>query len=367
MDDDHLEVILDDEPELPKNDTLVITNEDLADVVEPAAHPGFHSPANAPYAPGSPGGAMQLPAKGASPVAQALGSALWQSVIAGAFGGFLAWAILEPLTNDNEISRSAGEMLLAMGLFGGGIGACVGTALGAVDGLFSQVYQKALIAGLLGLGIGFVGGFLGGVFGQCVYGALGGGHLTLPLQIFTRTIGWAAVGFFVGLGQGVAIRSKRKIINGLLGGLIGGAIGGFLFDPISTLVGGGAASRAIAITVLGACTGLAIGMVEEYTKQAWLLITGGPLAGKEFILYHSFTSVGSSPQCEITVPKDPGIQPRHYSIQTTTGGNELRAEAPTLLNGRPVNSARLRDGDQIQTGNTLYTYSERVQCANESG
>ncbi len=229
----------------------------------------------------------------------------------------------------------------------------------------SQVYRKALIAGLLGSGHRLRRRVLGGIFGQFLYAAIGGGNMRHGTQIIRRTIGWAAVGLFVGLGQGVAIRSQRKILNGLLGGLIGGAVGGFLFDPISLLVttlsgSSGAASRAVAITVMGACTGLAIGMVEEFTKQAWLRITGGPLIGKEFILYHALTTIGSSPQCEITVLKDPGIMPRHCVIQTTLGGNDLHAEAFTLLNGRPVQLARLRDGDQIQAGNTLLTYSERA-------
>ncbi len=66
MDDEHIEVILDDEPAPPKNDTLVITNADLADVDEQTVYPGFRSPADASMpGPGYPG-AWKPPAPGKS-------------------------------------------------------------------------------------------------------------------------------------------------------------------------------------------------------------------------------------------------------------------------------------------------------------
>ena len=213
--------------------------------------------------------------------------------------------------------------------------------------------------------------------GQFIYVTLLGdsGHLqNLNLtDIAARTIGWAAVGAFVGLGQGVAIRSTRKILQGLLGGVIGGAIGGFLFDFIGYAVAvvlgsansdlSGAASRAGAIIVLGVCTGAAIGMVEELAKQAWLRITQGPMAGKEFILYHASTSIGSSPKCEITIPKDTAMLPQHCVIQTSGRGYSISSvdpRSPAFVNGRPAPQSALHDGDAIQLGQTILLYSERV-------
>ncbi|MHB0935566.1 MAG: FHA domain-containing protein [Armatimonadota bacterium] len=371
-DNDRIEIDFDNEPEpapvapsRPADDRLVITADDLLAIPdEPAAPtvlPGL--PLGAAY-PGTPGAPYPLPAK-AAPMAQMLGSVLWQMVLAGAIGGFIAWLGIEPFTNDEEeFGRSIGSMLIEMGLFGGVIGGGIGLCLGAVEGLAGRVYEKAAIGGLLGLAIGFGGGFLGGIIGQIIYGVLGGGGgSNLIMQVIARTLGWGAIGLCVGLGQGIAIRSTRKILNGLLGGLIGGAVGGLLFDVIGMFLGGGEASRAIAITVLGACAGAAIGMVEELAKQAWLRVVQGPLAGKEFILYHTVTTVGSSPKCEITIPKDPSILPQHCAIRNTGRGYSLDSvdeRSPAVVNGRPVRQSDLRDGDQVQLGHTVVLYSERA-------
>lgn len=294
---------------------------------------------------------------------QLLGSLLWQTVLAGAIGGFLAWLCIEPFSNDSrDIGKDVGTILFEMGLFGAVIGGGIGVSLGAVEGIVGRVYEKAVIGGLLGLGIGVAGGFLGGIVGQIIYGVLGGVGGGIFGQIVARTVGWAAIGACVGLGQGAAIRSSRKVLNGLLGGMIGGAIGGLLFDPIGALFSNGNASRAVAITVLGACAGAAIGMVEELAKQAWLRITQGPLAGKEFILYHAATTLGSSPKCEITIPKDPQILPQHCIIHHTGHGSTLDSldeRSPAYVNGRPARRTVLRDGDQLQLGQTVLLYAER--------
>lgn len=376
-DNDRIEIDFDNEPEaLPPlcpvedDDRLVITGDDLLTLPdEPAAptvYPGLPPGATYPGTayPGAPGAPYPVTGK-AAPMAQMLGSVLWQMVLAGAIGGLIAWLGIEPFTNDvDNPGQGVGSMLFEMGLFGGVIGGGIGLCLGAVEGIVGRVYQKAVISGLLGVAIGFAGGFIGGILGQIIFGLLlSVGGMGFVGVVIARVLGWAAVGMCVGLGQGVAIRSTRKILNGLLGGLIGGAVGGLLFDFIGVIIGGGEASRAVAITVLGACAGAAIGMVEEMAKQAWLRIVQGPLAGKEFILYHAATTIGSSPKCEITIPKDPSILPQHCAIRTAGHGYSLDSmdeRSPAVVNGCPVRQAALRDGDQIQLGHTVLLYSERA-------
>jgi len=368
-DNDRIEISFDDEPEpappaAPSRETgddrLVITDDDLLDIPDepaPVVYPGLPAGMSYQETPTAP-----YPVKEkAAPVAQMLGSVLWQLALAGAAGGFLAWAITEPFFN--KISGS-NDLFISMGLFGAVIGGGIGMCLGAVEGIAGRVYEKALTGGLLGLAIGFAGGFIGGIVGQIIYSMLGGGSSGAFGQIIARTVGWAAVGVCVGLGQGVAIRSSRKVLNGLLGGMIGGAIGGFLFDVIGSLFSTGIASRAIAITVLGGCAGAAIGMVEELAKQAWLRVTQGPLAGKEFIIYNASTTLGSSPKCEITIPKDPGILPQHGVIYNTGRGctlDSVEERNPAFINGRPARQTTLRDGDRINIGQTVLLYGERAE------
>ena len=36
-----------------------------------------------------------------------------------------------------------------------------------------------------------------------------------------------------GIGQGIALRENKVLLNGLLGGVLGGLLGGLVFDPIN--------------------------------------------------------------------------------------------------------------------------------------
>ncbi len=239
----------------------------------------------------------------------------------------------------------------------------------------SRSLEKACWGGLLGLGIGGAGGFFGGVFGQAVYGALGGGQPTTAsgAQMLARSVGWALMGLCVGLGQGAWTRARRKMVNGMVGGFFGGLIGGLLFEPLGDLVAfaaqltggtvGGEVSRLVAIVVLGLACGAAIGLVEQARKEAWLRIVEGPLTGKQFIIYRSPTTIGSSPKCDITLARDKGVAPQHLSI-SQVGGHyalaDLGSPTGTRVNGQTVRSRTLRSGDRIGVGQTTMLYAERA-------
>ena len=117
-------------------------------------------------------------------------------------------------------------------------------------------------------------------------------------------------------------------------------------------------ARLIGLLVIGAGIGLAIGLVETLRRQAWLHIIGGGMAGKEFVLYESETKVGSSPKCEITLIKDPGIQPHHFIISAAPNGGRRTITAyqgcAVTINGTPIAQHELRDGDAIGVGATTH-------------
>jgi hypothetical protein len=241
-------------------------------------------------------------------------------------------------------------------------------AIGAVEGLTAANVRRTVQGAALGLGIGLVGGAFGGVFGQLLYGTFGGGNPDLPivLQIFVRSAGWGLIGICIGACLGLApallMRSTKKAVNGFIGGLLGGGIGGFLFDPIGLVVGSGELSRMVAMSVLGAAAGAAIGVVEEIRKEAWLVITAGPLTGKQFILYNPVTTIGRSPKADIMLVKEAGACDIHcrilrhdsrMTLEDLSGGN-------TFLGERPIAHAALRNGDVITIGSTQFTFYERV-------
>jgi hypothetical protein len=373
---------LDDEPLPPPSTgggggaagTLVITSDDLLEIDDsPPAAPGpaYPAPVGGGY-PAVPGGLPPVGKDAKGVGAGLVGSLLIQMLIAGAIGGLLAWAANEPRMGraDQPSPDTVAEVFLSTLTFFALAGGIIGLLLGAVEGVSSANWRKALLGGLTGMAIGAVGGAIAGVLGQAAYGFLGGRGDRLSLgQLLARSVGWSIAGLFIGLGQGASGRSVKKVVNGLCGGALGGFAGGLLFDPIGLLMSvvipgaPGLASRLIALVVIGAASGAAIGLIEELRKEAWLIIVGGPLTGKQFILYRRQTTIGSAPTCDIALLKDPAIAPQQAVIELQ-GAQAILQDAGTpngtYVNGQPVRQQGLRAGDVIQMGQTALEYHDRT-------
>jgi pSer/pThr/pTyr-binding forkhead associated (FHA) protein len=105
-----------------------------------------------------------------------------------------------------------------------------------------------------------------------------------------------------------------------------------------------------------------IGWVEMLTKDAWLLMTAGPLTGKQFIVCNNPTLIGSSPKCEVYLFKDPEIEAFHAAIHRMRDAYEIEDRGTatgTLVNGERITRRRLVSGDEIRIGRTAFTYSEK--------
>ncbi len=72
--------------------------------------------------------------------------------------------------------------------------------------------------------------------------------------------------------------------------------------------------------------------------------------------------IGSSPKSEIYLFKDPTVAPKHAAINGVGGEFLLTAlnGATVLINGTPVRQQRLRNGDQIRVGNTIFLFGSRT-------
>jgi hypothetical protein len=156
----------------------------------------------------------------------------------------------------------------------------------------------------------------------------------------------------------------------VLGGLAGGFVGGLLFDPIGSFfsivgVQSGTISRLVGLVALGAAAGIGIGLVEEFRKEAWLLVVDGPLAGKQFIIYKSPTVVGSAAGVDIPLMKDKLIAPKQCALSVGRGAHVLQdlGTRTTMVNDAPVDSCVLRSGDLIQMGATTLQYQARALSA----
>jgi hypothetical protein len=175
---------------------------------------------------------------------------------------------------------------------------------------------------------------------------------------------WGIMGVFLTVAPGIVMRNGKKLVIGLIGGLLGGVVGGLLFDPIQNLTQGNTRwPELAAMCAIGLVAGLATGVIENVAKTGWLRVTQGLIAGKQFILYRSPTFVGSGPDCQIYLFRDPKVGRRHAAIHIVPGGFELEdlpLGEPTFVNGKAVNRSRLRNGDRIQIGSTLLVFQEKV-------
>jgi Ca-activated chloride channel family protein len=297
--------------------------------------------------------------------------------LAGALGALCAWAILEPFFDDSAIGH--GGFRPAEALLFPTVAGFIGLFLGAAEGIICRNLSRAFLCALVGLAIGFGAGlitlFLAGfIFVIMVSiavqfwkhpqpGKIPDGFAFLILMM-GRAAAWAVASIPAGIGQGIALRERKVILNGLLGAVLGGLLGGLLFDPISlafvTAAGKAIVSRAVGFAVIGILVGLFIGLVEQWTKTAWLMMRAGPLAGKQFILYRDPTVIGSSPKADIYLFKDEAIEPRHALIHNRGGRFEIEdcnSADGTYVNGLPVTKHVLQSGDQIVLGKTVLEFA----------
>jgi hypothetical protein len=181
-----------------------------------------------------------------------------------------------------------------------------------------------------------------------------------------RGAAWLLVGISAGIAAGAASRSWKRVGLAVLGGAIGGFLGGFIFDFIPAGDGDGATGEMIAqfigIVLLGTLIGLAMALIEQAGKSRWIEIVAGGLAGKQFILYKNVITMGSAPNADITLIKDPAIPP--IAARITVRGQVATLEAadplvPVLVNGTPEPRKQIVDSDVIAIGRTQIRFREK--------
>ena len=315
--------------------------------------------------------------------------------IAGMLGAVIAWAVMEPTSLMPDDARRLSY----------GANFAIGSIAGFIIGLFMGVAEalscasprdsvKTIISGAL---IGAAGGLLGLSFGNAVYSfmeTLAGGRPTLHnlpnnlppeaqlpseatpnllsflLLLIGRGFGWALLGAFIGLSQGIATSNTKKMVNGAVGGFIGGGIGGSVFETLAWMNLSGAVAfqpfmlRSISFAVTGGAIGLFIGFIAEIRKRAWLVKLVGRNEGKEIELYKPVTVLGRSEFVDIPIYTDPDVVERHASISAQ--GNrysieDLGSAWGTTVNGKKLTAKEpLRDGDTIIIGKTRFLFRDKA-------
>lgn len=321
--------------------------------------------------------------------------------IAGALGAIIAWAIMEPTALMPE-SRTPGlvinipySYLFVIGLVAGLL---IGLVLGIAEAIGGLSPKDGVRSVLMGALFGAAGGVLGLTFGNAVYTSLerlaGGrpsvqtlpadlppearlvsesrpGLLSFLLLLIGRGFGWALIGGFIGLSQGVATSSTRKMVNGAVGGVIGGGIGGCVFEILVWMNQGGVSNfppfmiRLISFSMTGGAIGLFIGFLEEVTKRAWLIRLVGRNEGKEYTIYKPITVIGRDEYADIAIFSDPDVSERHARILAQGQRHfieDIGSFFGTLVNGRKITREPLRDGDTIEIGKTKFLFHDKASA-----
>jgi hypothetical protein len=282
---------------------------------------------------------------------------------AGLVGAMLAWAICEPAFVDNSSGQHRwGNIWMLPGIV-----AMMCVAFGAAESLVERSLRKGLIRMGLGLLLGIVLGFIFNFVANMIY-ALGLGILYSagarsqhnPAAWIARGLAWAAFGTAGGVVYGIIGKSGKKVGYGALGGAIGALIGGVIFDPIAFVTKGGVPSRAVGFALFGMATGIAMGLVESALKDRWLYVTTGPLAGKQFILYKTVTTLGSNQQSDIYLFKDAEILPAHATLQLKGSRVHVVANGPVYVGGSPIRGTHvLQTGSVLRIGRYGFRYQEK--------
>jgi pSer/pThr/pTyr-binding forkhead associated (FHA) protein len=272
--------------------------------------------------------------------------------LAGALSGLIGFAIVEPITQ-RSVSGTQGQALLEMACLFAIFSSVVSLGLILAEEMGSLQLRRILVRGVKGLAVGAAGGFVAGFLGQLIFHAIA---VTLGIvigeaaRIPARAIGWGLVGAIVGAANGEAAGSAKKALLGLAGGLVGGSLGGLLFDPVAAVSNSDTISRVVGLTSVGLATGLAIALVEEIAKRAWIVVLAGRNEGRECILSKSVTRIGRDELADIPLFGDPNVARLHGTVESTRGGYYFRDSGGSLINNRPAQPAPLADGDIIQIG-----------------
>ena len=109
--------------------------------------------------------------------------------------------------------------------------------------------------------------------------------------------------------------------------------------------------------------------VEEQPSPAVLVIADGGFEGMEYPLDAEETIIGRNPTTDVTL-LDENISREHSIVlrDSETGTysiEDLQSTNGTKVNGKRVRNADLADGDEIQIGQTRFTF--RLRSGRESG
>ena len=113
---------------------------------------------------------------------------------------------------------------------------------------------------------------------------------------------------------------------------------------------------------MGAGAAAAFALAEMFWKPAWLKAFRGTGEGRSWTLTGQISRVGYEEGIEVRLPPDGTVAPVHAQIQAKDDAHYIVAVGgETQVNGQPVQTAWLKDGDNIGVGSALILFRTRLK------
>lgn len=244
-------------------------------------------------------------------------------------------------------------------------GLLLGAFFGSSEGIFTTVRPRIFRGAATGAVLGLAGGIVGFLFGQALLFLVGGilvksyrsvNRIAIPLA---RAAGWAILGIFVGMAEGVRARSPRKIGIGILGGLIGGFLGGLALEYSRVLFPAITYARLAGLALFGLLLGFFYGLVERRLAYGYLRVLNGALRGKEYLISQNRLRVGAAERNDVRLAEYNRVADEHATLRIRGDDvviRRLNAGNPIYVNEEPVDERALKLDDVIRIGTAKFIY-----------
>ena len=282
----------------------------------------------------------------------------------GIIAGIAAWPAAELLL---YLQGSFPSYLVFSTVLGTVFGIFIGAFFGSGDGIITANRRGTFRGIKQGCIIGALGGAAGFLVGQAALFIIGEffihsqGRLNsigLPLS---RALGWACLGVFTGMIDGIRSWSANRIRVGIIGGIAGGLVGGLALEYLRLVLPGIALARLTGIVLLGLSIGFFYGLVESRLSFGVLTVLNGRFRGRDFVIAQHRLSIGASDRNDIVLEGYGDINNVHARIKVKKNNvviSPAEKGSPLFANEERVGEHILKFEDVLKIGSAklLYRY-----------
>ncbi|MBN2041052.1 MAG: FHA domain-containing protein [Spirochaetes bacterium] len=282
--------------------------------------------------------------------------------IIGMIAGLAAW----PFAETTLLFQPDFPSYLIFSIFLGVIfGFVMGGFFGTSDGVIMSVKRSVFSGSIHGALIGIIGGAVGFIIGQAAL-FIAGNILIQSAREFntvgfpvSRAVGWAFLGVFIGMVDGIRSRSFDKIKVGIIGGILGGFLGGLALEYSRLVVNNVMFARVAGLIIFGLFIGLLYGFVESRLSFGVLRLLNGKYKGKEFLVNQRKIKIGSSVKNTIVLSGYDKISDTHAELKVKGDTVVIKKNSPKTVisvNDDKVEEHQLIMDDVIQIGSAKFLY-----------